>query len=159
MLPPSTWKRVIFILFLTFFSSCSKPCLGWKLSTIHAVYPCSTYAKARLTPCNPFSELEAELLCNGKDTSFFLNALMLGFPPAETCEGKINVNVMIAEQSYEYASERLEGGQRIKLPEQAKQLIISTLLDGDSVIISIDRYQTVLIPDNFEKVYQELLKL
>lgn len=147
------------VLFLLLLASCTPKQPQWKLTTIKAIYPCSTYAKARLAPCNPFYGIEAEILCNGDDTTFFLNALIMCFPPAETPDGKINVTLEIDENTFNFASERLEGGQRIMLPEEAKELIIASLLDGHLVTITVGRYQTTLILDNFENVYGKMLRL
>lgn len=147
------------IFFLIYLSSCTPARQAWKLTTITATFPCSTYAKAYLQTCNPFNGLEVELLCNGADTTLFLNALMLCFPPAQNDSGKIDVDICIEDQSFQYPGDRYEGGQRIRLPEEAKQLIIASLLEDIPVTIAVGRYQAIIYSENFKKVYHKLLEL
>lgn len=149
-------KGVLLLLFCLPLLSCSKSCREWELSTIKATYPCATYAKARLAPQNIFNGIETEFLIAGKDATIFLNAFTLCFPASDDDDGIVEVDLAIEEQSYRFLGERLTGGQRIKLPEDAKQLIITSLLECRSIVVSVGRFQTEIVPGNFEDVYKEV---
>lgn len=142
-------------LFLILLASCSHNCQQWKLATIKASHPCSTYTKARLAPSDLFNGMEAELLCNGNDETLFFNVHILCFPPAKNPEGKIDVAVCIKGESFTFAAYRLEGGQRLMLPDEAKQIIVASLLEGFPVYVSVGRYEAKLVCNNFQKVYTE----
>lgn len=145
------------VFFLISLVSCSSSKQLWKFRTIKATYPCSTYTKIYLPTCHPFNGLEAELLCNGPDMALFLNALILCFPNNTDIQGKIVVDVCIDEQYYQFLADRFEGGQRLKLPNEAMQLIIASLLDNSPVKVSVDRYEAILETGNFKEVYLKVL--
>lgn len=147
---------VLSLPFFIFFVSCSPKNQYWKFRTINADFPYSSYSKAYLATCHPFDGLEVELLFNGFDSILFLNTLILCFPESTDGSGMIEVKINIEDRSYIFLADRFEGGQRIKLPENAKQLIIASLLDGRCPQIIVDRYHAILQSDNFRRIYNRL---
>ena len=144
------------LLITTLIISCTPHCNQWKLAVIKADCPSATYAKAYLPACNTFSGLEAVLTsCNGS-VEMHLNAFTLLFPYYDSDEEHSEVFVCIGTEKYSYVAGRLEGGQSLLLPEAAVQLITGALLESKCVDISVGRYQTTLIYQNFAKVYSSL---
>lgn len=147
-------KGVITGIIMSLLFSCTTPCRRWELSTVKAVYPCSNYAKARLEPHNDFNGIGIEFLGAEGNAAIFLNAYTLCFPAAERDEATADVDLAVGGIVYRFASERLLGGQRIKLTEEAKQLFISALLENVPIEVSVGRYRTTIVSDNFEEIYR-----
>lgn len=86
--------------------------------------------------------------CNGT-TTFYLNAFTLLFPTNADDEEHTTVIFCIEETTQTFLAERLLGGQRLLLPDEAMQLTMETLQENKTIEITVGRYQATLIPDNF----------
>ena len=151
-------KRVFVALFLILVSSsCSSPCHQWKFAAIKADCPSATYVKVYLPECNAFNGLEAELVCNNCDMQFYLNAKTLLLPCSCNDQNHTELKIVVCENEYKFMAERLLGGQRLLLPEDARQLIICSLLEGNDVEVTVGRYQAMLISEGFAKTYDQLI--
>lgn len=151
-------KRIASILFLSFcfLTSCSHPYRKWECSTVRADFPPVTYSTVYLNPCNGFNGLEAEFIFYGPYVQLYLNALSLQLPRSTTDENIVEVLISIGDNQYNFAAERLGGGQKLLMPEEAQNLIIAALLEGQEVIVSCGRYETTLIPCNFSTFFYKL---
>lgn len=89
------------------------------------------------------------------EVNFYLNVFTLQFAEGDE-EGNLKVKLSVGEQSQEFSAERLDGGQRLRLSEEAKEFLIEALLSETSVEVSVGRYRTTLIPNNFALLYSEL---
>jgi hypothetical protein len=147
----SSTPTLFLIIFLV--TSCSPQCNQWKLAVIKADCPPAKYARACLPACNTFNGMEAVLMSSNGTTHFYLNALTLLFPVYECDNAHTEIKIVIEEENYCFIVDRLQGGQRLLLPEEAKQLIVDALLEFKCVEISTGRYQTTLIYENFQNVY------
>jgi len=154
-------KSVHYTLFLILLSlaSCSPPCHQWKLASIKAHCPAANYVKVYLPACNTFNGLEAEFMCSNGDMQLYLNSLTLQLPCDPCDPDHVNVNVTIGDDTFTYVADRLLGGQRLVMPEDAREQIICALLEGNDVDISIGRYETTLISQSFAKNYDQLVSI
>jgi hypothetical protein len=57
---------------------------------------------------------------------------------------------------YQFYAERLEGGQRLSLPEEAIDVIITELLEGRIFTLSIGRFSSEIIPFKFYEAYRKM---
>lgn len=145
-------KEIIYISFLLFFinSSCTiSPSPQWNVLTISSEEPCVDYSKSLFPSCNTFNGLEAEFLYNGNETTLFLNIQTMLFSPSALDENMATIFISIEDHLYEVLGEILQGGQRIRVPPEAKKIIIDALLDQCEVGLVIGRYQAKLIPNHF----------
>jgi len=143
-------------LILLFNSSCSPQCQQWKIAVIKSNCPCATYTKVYLPTNNAFNGIDAVFIsCNGSVRLYF-NALTFLFVPFDDNPECSQVTLKINDQAHTFIAERLEGGQSLLLSEESTQLIVEALLEQTSVDVTAGRYQTILIPDNFEKTYRAL---
>lgn len=90
------------------------------------------------------------------DTQFFLYALTLLFPAYRNDCDHAEIHVCLEGFESSFIVERLEGGQCLRLPDEARDWIICALLDGKCIEITAGRYHVTLIPDNFCKVFGRL---
>lgn len=139
------------------FSSCSPYRHQWKLAAIKASCPDASYVKIYLPACNTFNGLEAEFMCSNGDMQLNLNIHTLQFPMDSDDGSHATVNVIINEDIFPYTANRLLGGQRIVMPQEACQQIIGALLEGNNVDITVGRYETTLLSEGFAKHYDELV--
>lgn len=153
-------KSIAHVLFLILFFNlaCCPSCDQWKLAVIKANCPPSTYIKVYLPACNTFNGLEAQFICCNDQADFYLNAITLLLPCYGSDPDHAEVSFLIGDQEYVFLAERLLGGQRLLLPEEAKELAIEQLLAGNDIHVSAGRYQTVLTCEGFAKVYKRQLQ-
>lgn len=143
-------------LILLFFTSCCPPCNQWKVAVIKGDCPASRYTKAYLPACNAFNGMEAVVMHSNCDTQMFLYALTLLFPVyGDDCD-HTEITVCLDDENYTYIVDRLEGGQCLRLTNEARDRILCALLDGKCLEITAGRYEATLIPDNFCRVYGKL---
>lgn len=100
----------------------------------------------------------AEFVCCGAQQDFYLNILTLQFPALKDNHTITPVTITVEGQQYTYDADRMEGGQRTHLPDEARDLIINSLMAEESVQISSGRYHETLITDNFPLLYQKATK-
>ena len=151
-------KRVFSSLFLFLFSciACSPPCHQWQIAIIKAYCPPATYVKTYLPATNTFSGMEVELMCHNGCLNLYLNAITLQFPT--TNPKQTELKIVVCDQTYIFLAERLNGGQRLLLPDDAKQLVICSLLEENCVKIYAGRYETTVTDEGFAKTYNDLVR-
>lgn len=147
----------LFLLLIIFFSySCAPQCNQWKLAVIKADCPSAIYTKVYLSPFNTFNGLEAVFSSSNGHFNLYLNAFTLFFPFYGCDEEHSEVIITIEEEKFSLIAERLQGGQSLKMPNEAIPLIAKALLEKKSAEITVGRFHTILIYENFEKTFRSL---
>ena len=127
------------VLFL--FSSCSSPPYdGWVYEISSP--PCPEYRSGRThLPCtNPFSSFDVELARGQAGYRLYLNLLAGQFQ-----------NPLVRVDGIVFEGSIFEGEQRMLLPPDAMNPIISRLQEGHDVCIQIGRQETTLTPHGFDE--------
>jgi hypothetical protein len=60
------------------------------------------------------------------------------------------VTVIIESTILEYEADRLEGGQRLKMPPEATAAVVEALCNGFCIDVAVGRYRETLVPNNFK---------
>lgn len=142
-----------------FFVSCSTPCHQWYLEETITSCPCYNSAILVLPVQNKFKELEIEIVRGPYDTKMYLNAFSLPFPLDSEDPDKTQILLAIDGKTETIVADRLLGGQRLWIPTDVSEQIISALLNDQVVHIGIGRYQTDIIQENFNCLYSDLNKV
>lgn len=150
----STFSALFLIIFLA--SSCSPQCNQWKVAVIKANCPCTSYVKVYLPSCNTFNGLETVLVSSNGIMRLYFYAVTLLFPLFENDERFCEVILSVDGENYSFISDRLQGGQCLLLPDDARQLLIESLLENKCVEVTTGRYQTTLTDENFCNAYKNL---
>lgn len=144
-------KRVLCTLFLIL-SSCSKQCEKWQFEEVISSCPSFSSKKLSLSPQSPCLGLEIELIYSQNVLKAYVNAFSLPFAPNPIFTLTINDEVIEAT-AYSF-----EGGQRLLLPQEVVPRLLDALWNGIPVTLTVGRYSSVIIPDNFRDLYPELIK-
>lgn len=137
-------------LFLLFFFACSQhEPQQWQHVSVPTCYPRCEFSKTYFPICNDFSGLETEILTACGRSSLYFNVNTLQIPSDQNHSGYVTVSLIIDDQTFTFISELMQGGQRVKLADAGKDLIIDTLVSGRPVTVTIGRYKTVLTPCGF----------
>ena len=145
--------------FFLLFISCATPHRGWHLDTVSTDCPQLTYKRLFLDPCNPHKELQAELITIDEKGFFYLNSLRLLIVPSSIYEEEngematAEVNVEIDGENSSYQAILFQGSQKLLLPQIASDTITGALLNESQVILTVGKYRTELINDNFSTLY------
>lgn len=87
----------------------------------------------------------------------YLNSLLFLFPYDQDDACTSTVYVIINDTELVYPADRMEGGQRLKLPQEATETIVAALAGGTCVSIRVGSFSDTIVPDNFCKTYQNLM--
>jgi len=102
----------------------------------------SLYASQRLvyTPKNTFSGIGIEIIKSDKGYITYLN-IFSGILPAHTRDVKKIVVTMKTEAGEtSFVADRLQGGQKIRLTEEAEKSLHKSLSSGEELSIAFGRY-------------------
>lgn len=154
------WRAILALCLLYLPSCTSSKCREWDLQEI--ITKCSHYNGGRiiLGPDSDCSFLELEIMRNSSGVRIFINILLMQAPP-------LNGNSYLTTATVQFGDEEpwivhpylLEGGQRLLLPGDASDLLISQLLDDQSFTIKIGRSYITVIPDGFTENFKRLLDI
>jgi hypothetical protein len=113
-----------------------------------------------LDPDSDHSHLELEIIRNSAGMRFYLNLLFLEALPCQEDPKRTCISIQFEDQepwnAYPYL---LAGGQRLLLPGDVADTLIQALLNGQSFMIQMGRTQIHVIPTQFVKTYERLLKI
>lgn len=147
-------KRALLALFyFSMMSSCSQLQREWQFEKTIVANPCYNSGKIYLATTDKFSGIELECTRSALGVEIFLNIYSLTFPRSCHHSDESTVSLIINEQTITFAAVLFEGEQRLHLPSIASELIIATLLKGESVGIRVGRYKTELTALNFPKLF------
>jgi hypothetical protein len=145
-------KQITSTLFLTLtLISCSQPNRNWQREDVFSHDPNYASSHLSLPPDSDQDSLQVKLVQTKSGMNMYVDSIgkKLHIKP----EAKVCLEIQTENSKEIIEGDCLEGGQRIVLPEDAKQKIIEKLLNGQQVHIAIDRAKTTIIPDNFNTVY------
>ncbi len=103
-----------------------------------------------------YSSLSLEIVRTASGTRMYLNTYSLPLSPVSDNTNKIELTLSTENGSCPVFVDSLEGGQRLIIPSDVASDVICHLLEGKPVTLSIGRYQSTIIPDNFASVYHRL---
>lgn len=134
------------------FSSCSCKPEGWTSGKI----PSASLTCSHLTfPAkNFYRNLEVHFQRDGEQVNVFLNVHSLPFEP--DYEGMVMVTLETDEDSTSFLAPVLAGCQRVLLPPEAKELLLTALFEKSTVIISAGKYSTELNRKSFAEYFEQL---
>jgi len=154
---PRKRALALFLIILSL-SSCQQNCRQWDFTKIPGECPPTTFARAYLPACSNLNGIAAEFLSIGGELHLFLNALLFEFPSSESDPCVSIVTVKINDTELEYPAERLDGGQRLMMPQEATETIVAALCEGLCVEVSVGSYRETLISTRFQETYTSYQK-
>ena len=89
----------------------------------------------------------------------YVNTLLLPFPCDSHNLEKTQLHYLIDEIWYSTEADRLQGGQRLLMPEQSAQQIIEALLANKSIQMIVGRYDFTIISTSFCEHYLKLCQI
>ncbi|MEM7175132.1 MAG: hypothetical protein AAF443_04290 [Chlamydiota bacterium] len=129
----------------------------WKEVAILNDDPDYELVKLTYSADNLFNGIELELTRYGNAIRGYLNANRYSFPMNEKDPQHIGVAISSERGNQRFLAERFEGGQRLRLPEQAVTHLIETLMENFAVTIRCGYFKQMLLPDQFHRHYQTLV--
>lgn len=77
-------------------------------------------------------------------------------PPYRNNPKEALVKITAGEKTHHGIVHRHQGGQRVTLPEELQDVVVSYLLEGSPVKLELIGYSTMLQPSDFSLAYQQL---
>jgi len=150
-------KGALFAALLLIFQSCSSSCRQWTYDEVCTNCPYYNSKRLVLYPDNQFRGLELVFLRTYSGQRAYINIFSLALPMDSNDPHKTQICISCEISSYDLYAERLEGGQRLLLSDEAAELIISNLLECKTVTISVGRYKSEIIPRGFSEAYRNFI--
>jgi hypothetical protein len=105
---------------------------------------------------DPVRGINLEILKTKDNLHFYLDVSSRSIPPYKNNLKEAIVEIEVEGQKYIFIASRHSGGQRVLLPTQAQELIVSSLQGDKSVQIALSGYKTTLLSDGFAERYEKL---
>jgi hypothetical protein len=74
--------------------------------------------------------------------------------PLAACSGPFPLSVTVDNISTTFSAELLQGGQRLLLSDEARDYIVSALLQQQCVTLTVGPYQATFSPTRFAKYFR-----
>jgi hypothetical protein len=104
--------------------------------------------------------LELEIDRGRSGVKMYVNLLLLPIAPLPGDETRASIQIILEDDEILVIHpHRFIGGQRLLLPPDTSDLLISLLLEGCSFTIKVGRNELQVIGNNFEKSYNDLMSL
>jgi len=100
---------------------------------------------------NELTGVGVELIKGSFGTLGYLNVVARQIPPLPDNPETAIVVFEIDDEKIPYKAERMKGGQRLLLPDEATEKLIATLKSNQTITIYLNGYMTKLEQSNFSK--------
>jgi hypothetical protein len=146
----------ILLLILTLFCSCNsiKP---WAFKEVVSNNPQFNSTLLTYQSDDELMGVGVEILKGIFGTFGYLNVHSRQIPSLPDAPSKSIVVLLIDEKKFPYNADRMEGGQKLLLPQEATAQLTSSLLNNQSVTIYLDGFKSTLEPTNFANMYKKIL--
>lgn len=151
---------LIALSFFSFFClfSCNAPCFPhWGFNEIASSCPTQNSAQILFPSNKSYQPVQLELLRTGSGIWMYLNFLSVPVPKNQNDPCKATVKCQVQEEVFFVEAERLEGGQRLLIPEDSANKITEFLLQNETINIRIGHYKALIQPCMFQTQYQKLI--
>ena len=130
---------------------------GWNHTAIRTGTPKHDSQRLTYKAKNPFRNLELEISRVDGLTIVYLNVHTHHIPPYEGDPKKARITIDAKERHITLIGDRLEGGQRVRLPPLASKHLIEALKSHPHLTITLDdRFKTEIDTHNFSEKYHKV---
>jgi len=137
-------------LFLSLFS-CSS-CPQWHLEEAVTCDPLFRSSRIFYDNLDPYCQVELELVQSASGLRMYIDT----FSRPLSNSNVFTITLTIEEEAQIYSAELLQGGQRLLLPDVARDAVIDALLNEKCVQISAGPYQATILPTKFRRYFKML---
>ncbi len=142
------------LLFLCLLTACGKQG-QWSQENIHSHCDAFTFCKVRARSTDPVRGLDIEFVRFAEGTKAYL--IIHSTPIPCTCcpSDKAPLHIQVERDDFVFHAERLEGGQRFLLTEEASALLIHTFLAGKDALITLPGYRSFIQGEGFSRYFEK----
>lgn len=157
-MPKMKWTICLASLSVLLTACCSTSCPSWQLQTNCGYCPMFSSARMYLKPVNQFSGIELEFVWSPYGLRLYLNVSGLQIPSNPSDSSTSLVYISFRDHSYCFAAPRYQGGQRLLIPDDVRNEIVSYMQEEQSVFIQTGCYQADISPCDFLPIFDRLMK-
>lgn len=147
-------KRTILFAIVLFLTACSSQ-KDWTYSRVVSASPEFNSSMLRRHSQSELVGVGVELLKGSFGTLGYLNVSARKIPVLPGTTDTSIVVFVIEDEKFPYKANRMAGGQKLLLPEEATEQLVAALQNNSIVDIYLDGYMTKLEPSNFQKLYKK----
>ena len=144
-----------FVLLALFLLSGCRSDTSWTVDRVASGHSKFNSTKLTYTAADPINGLDLEFLKTQEHLYVYLNVHSVPIPPLKTDPHHSFVYITVDTEKRRFEALRREGGQRLLLPEDAINLITSSLDQQLPVEITVSGYSSLISPSDFSKKYKK----
>jgi len=99
------------------------------------------------------SQLQIELLRDACGVHMFVNSFSVPLPCCKERSDRVDLYVSAGGRERRFRPDRLKGGQRLRLSDEARDFILEALKSGECVELRAGRYRSSISPVGFYSAY------
>ncbi|MGM0440021.1 MAG: hypothetical protein ACQEP8_02770 [Chlamydiota bacterium] len=141
----------MFLTLLFIFNSCTSSPPRWQFENLRGTHASDRSERIFFPASNPVTGLEVEFLRSSFGRQMYLNVFSRTIPPAKDKENLSLVSIVVNDQVQNFYAYRLQGGQRLLIPDYYQEYIIKSLSQGKEVTIKLQGFQETIPSANFPK--------
>lgn len=126
---------------------------SWKVSHIQSGSKQFSSSRLSYRSPDPVNGVDVQFLSLDESCHLYLHVHSHPIKPYMGDPKKALVQVKTEDKTTSYFAIRHQGGQRLLLPDEAKDYIVEKLKSGQFVTISTSGYSSTLTPESFDKKY------
>ncbi len=142
--------------FILVAASCQPESNSWEVKETKSRHRSHQAVRLAKKPDNPFRGMEIEFVKTSSGRRAYLNVYSLAFPSTGADGKQTEVLIRSGEIEHRFLASRLEGGQRVLLPEDATNLLIEQLTNQQTVVIISGRFDVKVSPGEFPSLKNKL---
>ena len=138
------------LLFLLLLAACTQE-KSWTYQEVKASAP-QFHSQSLSFSSNAINGIGVEILQGSFGIVGYLNVTSCTIPSIPDAPDQAIISLQAGEEQLVYRGKKMEGSQRVRLPEEALSYLISSLQNNHSVTIYLDGYSTEVTPKKFKKL-------
>jgi len=142
-------------LLLLFFASCARQD-PWHETAIRNTNPEHEMAKLAYPASNPHDGIQLEFVRHGDSLNGYLSILAFTIPPHPDHPKQTILTCQTCDEKRSFLIERLEGGQKLRLSQEAITFLINAFQNVPTVHLSLGHHSQTYKSAHFEKHFRSL---
>ncbi|MDP1836610.1 MAG: hypothetical protein Q8K75_11885 [Chlamydiales bacterium] len=131
---------------------------SWKYENAGACIPCLDSSRIILIPNQPSSTLQFEIIRDIHGYHMYVSTICYVLADCCGSQEEVPLQICVGEDVYDFEGKLYQGGQRVLIPEEARDIIIGGLLSGSCVTFHVGIYSVNVTSASFGQCWNRLIK-
>jgi hypothetical protein len=131
---------------------------SWKYESAGACIPCLDSSRIILIPNQPSSTLQFEIIRDIHGYHMYVSTICYVLADSCGCQQELPLQVCAGDDVYDFEGKLYQGGQRVLIPDEARDIIIGALLSGSCVSLHVGIHSVNVTSASFAQSWNRLIR-